>query len=246
MPIVHRLARLRAISLSCAALLAALLASPVGAAPVLRDLSGQPRTIAEYTGHGKWLVVMIWASDCGVCNTEAHSYVDFYNTRRAKDASVLGISTDGWAGRADAEAFIRRHHVTFPNLIGEPEAVAELYGELTGRPWFGTPTFLIYDPGGELRVQQVGAVPVKLIEEYIRSHSTRTPGRAGAPDGAPGAGLGAVSTSCAACQQFPTRIRGVLLCPPPPRVAMLRGVNREHAILEHRGAKYTGTTGTSL
>ena len=150
------------------------------------------------------------------------------------------------AGRADAEAFIRRHHVTFPNLIGEPEAVAELYGELTGRPWFGTPTFLIYDPGGELRVQQVGAVPVKLIEEYIRSHSTRTPGRAGAPDGAPGAGLGAVSTSCAACQQFPTRIRGVLLCPPPPRVAMLRGVNREHAILEHRGAKYTGTTGTSL
>ncbi|MEJ2509080.1 MAG: TlpA disulfide reductase family protein [Gammaproteobacteria bacterium] len=189
MPIIHRLARSPAVLLSCAALLAAALAAPVAAAPGLRDLNGQPRTIADYTGHGKWLVVMIWASDCGVCNTEAHSYVDFYNTHRDQDASVLGISMDGWAGRADAEAFIRRHHVTFPNLIGEPEAVAELFGKLTGRPWFGTPTFLIYDPSGELRVQQVGAVPVKLIEQYIRSHSKTAPDRARAPAGGAGGGL---------------------------------------------------------
>lgn len=152
------------------------LAPPVMAAPALRDLAGQPRTISDYTGHGKWLVVMIWASDCSVCNADAHNYVDFYNAHHDKDITLLGISMDGWAQRAAAQAFIRRHRVSFPNLIGEPQAVADLYSELTDRPWFGTPTFLIFDPGGALRAQQVGAVPVRIIEQFIASHGARAAG----------------------------------------------------------------------
>lgn len=152
----------------------ALAVSPAALAAGLRDLSGgQPRSIDDYTGHGKWLVVMIWASDCSVCNTDAHEYVDFYNAHRGKDIAMLGVSMDGWSGRAAAEAFVRRHHVSFPNLIGEPESVARLYQNLTGQSWVGTPTFLIYDPSGTLRVQQAGNVPAKLIEDYIRSHAAR-------------------------------------------------------------------------
>ena len=151
-------------------LLLSLLLLPVMAvqAATLNDFNGKPHSLDEYTGKGKWLVVMIWASDCHVCNKEAHSYVDFHFVHADEDAQVLGISADGQARKKQAQAFIERHKVNFPNLIGEPEQVASLFTELTGAPWFGTPTFLIYGPDGELKAQQVGAVPTEMIEDFMQ------------------------------------------------------------------------------
>ena len=133
----------------------------------LQDFSGTPQSLDDYSGDGRWLVVMIWASDCHICNNEAASYVRFHEQQRGGRATVLGISMDGPAGQADAEAFITRHRVSFPNLIGDPGEVAALYSELTGRRWIGTPSFLVYAPDGSLSAQQVGAVPVELIERHM-------------------------------------------------------------------------------
>ncbi len=134
----------------------------------LQDFSGKSRSIDEFTGKGKWTVVMIWASDCHVCNHEAHNYIDFHFVHSDKDATVLGISIDGRAGKANAEAFINRHQVNFPNLIGDAVAVADWFTGLTGAPWIGTPTFLIYAPDGVLKAQQVGAVPTPIIEDFMQ------------------------------------------------------------------------------
>ena len=137
----------------------------------LKDLSGKPGAISQYTGKGKWTAVMIWASDCHVCNVEAEQYIQFHEENKDKQISLLGISMDGQKKLADAKAFIKRHHVTFPNLIGEPEQVADMYMELTGGHWVGTPTILVYDPKGELQAAQPGAVPVELIEEFVKSRN---------------------------------------------------------------------------
>lgn len=154
-------------ALVCLGLLVAGL-SPSAAKTPLKDFSGRSADLGDYTGKGKWLVVMFWASDCHVCNIEAHQYVEYAERERQGRVRLLGISLDGEARKTQAQAFIARHGVRFPNLIGEPEDVATLYTLLTARPWLGTPTFLIFDPVGKLRVQQVGAVPVPLIEDYIR------------------------------------------------------------------------------
>lgn len=161
--------RLRHFQVGALLVASLLLSAAVSAAP-LQDFDGKSRTIADYTGHGKWLVVMIWASDCHVCNVEAHHYVDFHSAHHASDARVLGISMDGDSGKADAREFIKRHALNFVNLLGEPDDVAAMYSQLTGRPWVGTPTFLIYDPAGKLTAQQVGAVPVTMIEDFIKNH----------------------------------------------------------------------------
>jgi peroxiredoxin len=153
-----------------------LLPQAVSAAP-LRDFSGHVRSIQDYAGKGKWLVVMIWASDCRVCNREVHNYVDFQTFDN--NATVLGISMDGQGGLGQAKAFVKRHSVNFPNLIGEPEDVARLFMNITGMAWRGTPSFVIYNPEGKAVVGQVGAVPVRLIEQYIKSHSAK-PGAGGA------------------------------------------------------------------
>jgi peroxiredoxin len=139
----------------------------------LRDFEGGERTLSEFTGQGKWLVVMIWASDCHVCNAEAYQYVDFHDMHEDDNANVLGVSMDGQGRRAEALAFIERHSLSFANLIAEPGDVARLYRELTGEHFVGTPSLLVFNPRGELRAGQAGAVPASAIDEFIRRESAR-------------------------------------------------------------------------
>lgn len=153
------------------------ISAPVMAADIsaglLKGFDGSIHSLNEYTGQGKWTVVMLWASDCHACNAEAKQYVKFHKAHKEKDASILGISLDGETKKAEANKFIERHGVTFPNLIEEPGKVENLYASLTGQPWIGTPSFLIYSPTGELRAAQVGAVPTHIIESFIAKESAQ-------------------------------------------------------------------------
>ncbi len=139
----------------------------------LVDFSGKPTSIEQFTGKGKWTVVMIWASDCLVCNKEAAHYDQFYLKHKDKDAVMLGISIDGQANKKAAEGFIKEHKLHFPNIIGEGQDVADLFYDATGENWVGTPTFLIYSPTGKLTVQQVGAVPVSVIEDFLQQQAVK-------------------------------------------------------------------------
>jgi peroxiredoxin len=141
------------------------------AAEVFTDLDGQPRTIESFAGQGKWLVVMVWASDCHVCNMEAENYAHFHVSHKDKDATVLGVSIDGQAKKADALDFIKRHDLPFPNLIGEPETSMLYYMMVTGAQFAGTPTILVYNPEGTLVAAQAGAVPPEVIEEFMARNS---------------------------------------------------------------------------
>ena len=135
------------------------------------DFKGSPADIQSYLGKGKWTVVMFWASDCLICNKEAHQYVKFHEEHKNKDARILGISLDGIKNIKSAKSFVKDNAVTFDNLIAEPEVVAGFYYDQTGDTWYGTPTFLIYAPDGKLKAAQSGAVPPKLIEDYINKNS---------------------------------------------------------------------------
>ena len=139
------------------------------------DFDGAPRTIESFTGDGKWLVVMIWAHDCHVCNIEAEGYAQFHEAHKDEDARMLGISLDGLAKKAEAKAFVERHSLPFPNLIGEPAAVMLHYMMLTESSFLGTPTLLMYNPEGKLMAAQAGAVPVESIERFIAQNTPPRP-----------------------------------------------------------------------
>jgi peroxiredoxin len=162
---------LKPVSLAALAVLSLWHFSTALASEGLQDFNGKPSSIEHYTGKGKWLVVMLWASDCGVCNREVHQYTAFHKNHANKDAVMLGISLDGAEKKTDAEAFLSRHKVNFPSLIGEPEVVAGLYQNLTGAQFNGTPTFMVYNPKGELIGAQEGAVPPAIIESFIQKES---------------------------------------------------------------------------
>ncbi len=149
-----------------ALLLAFALALPATAGE-LTDFEGKPADLATFTGQGQWTVVKIWVSDCGVCNAEAHAYVAFHAKHQASDARMLGISLDSLDNLLDAELFVERHGLNYPNLIIDLEGGSRLFHQLTGTPLRGTPAFLLYTPAGELIAQQVGAVPVDSIETFM-------------------------------------------------------------------------------
>ena len=142
----------------------------VASAANLERLQPGADALASYTGDGKWLVVMLWASNCVACNREAHQYVDFHEFHEDSDARVLGISLDG-NDQAAAQGFIDKHDVSFPNLITDFASGGQLFTRLSGKPFYGTPAFLVFDPQGELRAQQVGAVPAESIEQFIADNS---------------------------------------------------------------------------
>ncbi len=132
-----------------------------------RHLDGKTGQLQDYTGKGKWTIVMIWASDCHVCNQEVHHYVKFHEKHKEKDAIVLGLSADGWSGRAAAQGFVDRHKVTFPNLVATGPTIVALYEKITAEPLPGTPAFLVFDPKGKIAAKQVGPVEVEIIENFI-------------------------------------------------------------------------------
>ena len=59
------------------AFLLVLVIGPAYATTYLKDFDGAIHSLDEYTGQGKWAIVMIWASDCQACNQEAENYVKF-------------------------------------------------------------------------------------------------------------------------------------------------------------------------
>ena len=141
---------------------------------IFSNLDGEPRRLEDYTGGGQWLVVMIWASDCHICNAEATSYARFHESQRENGVTVLGISMDGEEKKAAALAFVERHKLPFTNLIGEAGMTGLYYAALTKEPLRGTPSFLIFDPEGELAAAQAGAVSTEAITRFI---ATKDPAR---------------------------------------------------------------------
>ena len=136
-----------------------------------QTLDGESKSVSDYFPPDQWLVLMIWASDCHVCNMEAEAYAYLHEEQEGKTLRLLGLSIDGPANVAEARDFVARHDIPFPNLIGDPMAVAEYYAKVAGRPFQGTPSFVIFRPDGTPAASQAGAVPGEVIVEFVASQS---------------------------------------------------------------------------
>ena len=134
----------------------------------LKDMQGTPMSLHDFAGKKQWLVVMVWQSDCHVCNQEAGNYEAWQQKRKSDGIKLLGITTDGWDNKDAAQGFIDRHKVTFTNALVEYGDLDAYYQLNIGKSFFGTPAFLIFSPQGEILAEQVGAVPVDLIDNFIK------------------------------------------------------------------------------
>jgi peroxiredoxin len=119
----------------------------------------------------QWTVVMFWASDCHVCNVEAQQFVKLHRDYKSKNIRVLGVSVDGNDKKSQAQEFIDNHNINFPNLIGEPGNIADLYKAYTNETWLGTPSIMVFSPEGKIMAHRIGMLPTDLIIKFIEGQS---------------------------------------------------------------------------
>jgi peroxiredoxin len=154
--------------LAVVTLLAILAVAPVRAAAPdiqLLDLQGKPQNVNATIGKGKWVIVTVWAHDCGICVREIHEMTSFHKTNLGRDALVLGVSLDGKGKIEAARKFVRDHKLPFVNLVAEPEQ--EVMVKFGAGEFVGTPTYYVYDPKGELVAQQVGPLTQAEVEKFL-------------------------------------------------------------------------------
>ncbi len=110
---------------------------------------------------GKVLVHMFWATWCPICLDDLPNLQRLHAAYASRGFEVIALSVD--RNRADVEKFWRRHAYRFPVAMRTMEMRDE-YGDLTG-----TPTFLITDRHGIVRVRQTGAFAAGELERRILS-----------------------------------------------------------------------------
>lgn len=127
-------------------------AAPTAALPALEG--GGSESLADY--RGKWVLVNFWASWCLPCRAEAPALEEFQQRHEGPRFTVLGIDTQDLSD--DAQAFVEKYGLTYPQLRDGNGDTADEYGT-TGVP----ETFLV-DPAGKVRL----AVPGSVDEDYLR------------------------------------------------------------------------------
>jgi len=131
----------------------------------MSDLWGNPTQINPFVGKGKWTVIKVWKSDCGICMSTMRE------TNAAQHAipntNVIGVSLDGDAGVANKS--LRPLRVSFRNFVTDQHEFKRYISRSTRRNIVGYPTYLIYSPRGKLKAMQTGDVKPYELKQYISS-----------------------------------------------------------------------------
>ena len=140
----------------------------------LSDMQGNEKRFTDMLSKDKWTVIEVWASDCPAC-PDAVFYMKNLKKRYGHKVELIGISVDGDhgdKGKAMAQAFMKKHQLTFPTLLSRTVEVDNfLYGY--EEDLYGTPSVLIFNPAGELRGIEVGAIISQDVIDFIEQEENR-------------------------------------------------------------------------
>lgn len=134
----------------------------------MKKLSGEEASLEEYVGKGKWTLVMLWETTCGICKQQEPEYAAFHEKHQADFAEVVGVSIDGTDQIPLIQNYVERNPLPYPILLADKVELRDRYLEATDEPFRGTPTYLLFSPDGELVANQPGMLPAASVEFYIQ------------------------------------------------------------------------------
>lgn len=143
------------------------LSTPTFAMTNMND--GKTTSIKNYVGKGKWLIVEAWHSKCGICMKSMPDFVKSKGT--FPDAKLIGISLDG--SKEKAQSVMNRFKVNFPTLLTNISEFDQYVKKVAKKPLKGAPTYLIFDPSGDLKAMQSGYLSPNDIKSYINKQKAK-------------------------------------------------------------------------
>jgi cytochrome c biogenesis protein CcmG/thiol:disulfide interchange protein DsbE len=105
------------------------------------------------------VLVNFWASWCLPCRDESPAIESFYREHAGPRFTVLGIDTQDLSG--DAQAFVERYGVTYPQLRDGDGERSDDYGTT------GVPESFLVDPRGRLVLIRRGPVDRAFLDRYV-------------------------------------------------------------------------------
>ncbi len=123
-----------------------------------KDTKGKVHRLEDYKG--KWVLINFWATWCPPCLEEMPALQKLHETR--KDLVVIGIAME-YQNAEYVKQFADDLLVTFPIVLGDRKIAAQI-GKIPGLP-----TTYLYNPGGQLAANHVGALTGEGVERYIDS-----------------------------------------------------------------------------
>lgn len=138
-------------------------------AQAITMLDGTPATLEQYLQQDKWTVVKIWSHECHACNATMHQINDFAAISDDYNAQVIGLSIDGPERLKEDQAFVEKHDLSFPNLVGNVMEVQQLVQANAPQAPLATPTMMMFAPKGEFTgivVGSGGITPTELVKYF--------------------------------------------------------------------------------
>ncbi len=141
--------------------------SPAPARPFSLELL-DGRTVALAGLHGKVVMVDFWASWCPPCRKEAPVLAEVYREYAGQGVEFVGV--DIWDRREDAQEFVARYGVPYPNGIDTKGTIAIDYGVR------GIPEKFFIGRDGTLLKKFVGPMDAATLRRVLDGLLTPGPG----------------------------------------------------------------------
>jgi len=132
---------------------------PANLSLTLKDMNGASVHLADYKG--KVILLNVWATWCGPCQTEIPELVASYEAYKEKGVVILGVSLDDTAEML--RAYAPKKHITYPMLLMQDD-LDQAYG-----PFFGVPVTIFIGRDGIISKKHLGPVSKEQVDQEIRA-----------------------------------------------------------------------------
>ncbi len=133
----------------------------------LKTLEGNATSLSNQLSKTMWTLVMVWTTYCGECAKQYDKISAFHQSNKKSRLRVLGVSLDGLNQRTKVRQYALSKNHTFPSIVAESESFSNKYTELTGAPFTGTPTYMLFDRGQSIQAYMDGPISIDALERFI-------------------------------------------------------------------------------
>ena len=125
----------------------------------LKDGTGATLKLSDLKG--KVVLLNFWATWCGPCKVEIPWFIEFQQTYKDRDFTVVGVSMDddGWTS---VKPYVTEKKINYRVVVGN-DMLAQVYGGVESLP-----TTFVIDRFGRIASSHVGLVSKKQYEDEIQ------------------------------------------------------------------------------
>ena len=124
---------------------------------ILTDVNGARVSLEDY--RGGVVLVNNWATWCPPCRAEMPELEAFFETHRAKNFTLIGISAGDTASQVDE--FIAQNGITFPMWLDADGAALRAFKNNS------LPSSYVIDATGTVRLAWTGAISLEMLEKHV-------------------------------------------------------------------------------